>query len=151
MIPAKLLAFLPVLAYISFPYTAPDISAVEPSYRCVLNCSFSSAASNSVLESEDVDVAPCFPGGDFERVNFINTTRRYPVEDYNNKVQGRVVCRFIVNADGSISDASIVRGVSPTLNEEALRIINAMPNWIAGKINGENVPVYQVMSISFRL
>lgn len=115
-------------------------------------CGMGVAQSRAVVyASDDVDTLPGFPGGESERLNFINTTRRYPAEDYQRGVQGRVVCSFVVNVDGSISDASVIRSVSPTLDAEALRIINAMPRWISGVKDGENVPVYQVMSINFRL
>ncbi|MDE5607703.1 MAG: energy transducer TonB [Muribaculaceae bacterium] len=150
MIPSKILTLLPILAYITLPFTPADMRAAQPNSGYTRICSYSYNVT-TVLSNDDVDVPPSFPGGDFERINFINATRRYPADDYNNKVQGRVVCSFIVNADGSISDATILRGVTRSLNEEALRIINAMPNWEAGRLDGKCVPVYQVMSISFRL
>ena len=148
---ASKLTLLPIISlFAATEYSSAH--AVEPISTQTLSysCTYTSSVT-FVYNSDDVDVMPRFPGGECERINFINATRRYPAEEYQNRVQGRVVCSFIVNPDGSISDAAIVRGVSNSLNEEALRVINSMPRWIAGQVNGEKVPVMQVMSINFRL
>lgn len=145
---AQKLYILPILSLFIAP--TAGAGAVAGSPENTRSISYSSSMT-IVFTSDDVDVMPCFPGGECAKINFINATRQYPAEEYQNRVQGRVVCSFVVNADGTISDAAVVRGVSSALNEEAIRIINAMPRWVAGQINGENVPVYQVMSISFRL
>jgi outer membrane biosynthesis protein TonB len=65
-------------------------------------------------------------------------------------VQGRVLCGFIVNSDGSISHVSVLRGVEPTLNREAVRLISNMPKWEAGRVNNRAVPVYYILPIAFR-
>ena len=64
----------------------------------------------TIYDSGYVDVVPQFPGGDRAMMKFINETRRYPVEAYNNKVQGRVVCSFVVYPDGSINAISVIKG-----------------------------------------
>ncbi|MDE6832303.1 MAG: energy transducer TonB, partial [Muribaculaceae bacterium] len=149
MLTHRLLTLLPLLAYISIPDHSPEMSAAGPMAQCTHINSYS-GSSGYILTTDDVDVAPCFPGGDSARLNYINANRLYPADDFNNGVQGRVVCSFVVNADGSISDAAILKGVSKSLNDEALRLINSMPDWVAGQLDGKSVPVYQVMSISFR-
>lgn len=142
------LTLVPIISF--FVASAMNASAVNPAGMSA--CSMTtSAAVSMVFTGEEVDELPSFPGGETARLNFINATRRYPAEDYQNGVQGRVVCSFIVNSDGSISDAAVIRGVSTSLDIEALRVINAMPRWVAGRLDGVCVPVYQVMSISFRL
>ncbi|MDE6460331.1 MAG: energy transducer TonB [Paramuribaculum sp.] len=113
-------------------------------------------AGNRTVELEaftydSVDEQPHFPGGDGAMTKFINRERKYPHEAYAAGIQGRVLCSFIVNADGSISNAEVLRGEYEILNKEALRIISKMPKWVAGKINGTSVPVYCIMPIPFRL
>ncbi|MDE6049138.1 MAG: energy transducer TonB [Paramuribaculum sp.] len=100
---------------------------------------------------DSVDEQPHFPGGDGAMTKFINRERQYPHEAYAAGIQGRVLCSFIVNADGSISNAEVLRGEYEILNKEALRIISKMPKWVAGKIGGTSVPVYCIVPIPFRL
>ncbi len=100
---------------------------------------------------DSVDEQPHFPGGDGAMTKFINRERQYPHEAYAAGIQGRVLCSFIVNPDGSISNAEVLRGEHESLNKEALRIISRMPKWVAGKIGDVAVPVYCILPIPFRL
>ncbi|MBD5193765.1 MAG: energy transducer TonB [Bacteroides sp.] len=100
---------------------------------------------------DSVDIPPHFPGGDGAMVRFINNQRRYPSEAYHAGVEGRVVCSFIVESDGAISNIEVVRSVEPTLDAEAKRVISSMPAWEAGRINDNTVPVYCILAIPFRL
>jgi len=104
-----------------------------------------------VYEYNCVDSQPHFPGGDIAMIQFINHERRYPSEAYDRGVQGRVLCGFVVNEDGSISNVEVMRGVEDSLNREAVRIISEMPDWKAGELDGRAVPVYCVLPIPFRL
>lgn len=99
---------------------------------------------------EAVDEQPQFPGGDIEMMRFINHEREYPKEAYDSGIEGRVVCSFIVNPNGEITNPEILRGVEESLDKEAIRIIEKMPKWEAGKIDGINVPVYYILTIPFR-
>ena len=99
---------------------------------------------------EAVDEQPQFPGGDNALMRYINQERRYPREAYCAGIEGRVLCSFIVDSDGSVSNVEVLRGVDESLNREAVRIISGMPRWKAGTIDGGNVPVYYVLSIPFR-
>ena len=103
-----------------------------------------------VYEYDYVDVQPQFPGGEVALVEYINNQRRYPVDAYSSNIQGRVLCSFVVNEDGSISHATIIRGVEPSLNQEALRLISEMPRWEAGKVANRSVPVHYILPIVFR-
>ncbi len=103
-----------------------------------------------VYEYDYVSEKPDFPGGDPELTNYINSARRYPAEAYKKDIQGRVTCSFIVNVDGSVSHISVLKGVEPSLNDEAVRIISTMPDWHPGKQDGTTVPVRVVCSIPFR-
>lgn len=109
------------------------------------------APATEIYEYDFVDVQPQFPGGDLELIKYINNSRRYPAEAYTKGIQGRVMCSFIVNTDGSISNIRIVKGVEHSLNREAVRLISEMPKWEAGKVNEENVPVHCLLPIPFRL
>lgn len=105
-----------------------------------------------VYEFDYVDVQPQFPGGEHGLINFINKTREYPYHAYHQKIQGRVLCSFIVGTDGKVSNARVIRGAGDeSLNREALRVISEMPRWQAGKVGKTNVPVRVVLPIAFRL
>lgn len=105
----------------------------------------------NVYEYDFVDVQPRFPGDDRGLVNYINNTRKYPYDAYKNRIQGRVICSFIVNTDGSICNVTVLRSVCPSLDKEAVRIIREMPAWKPGKLDGEDVPVHCIIPIAFRL
>lgn len=98
-----------------------------------------------------VEEMPKFPGGDAELLKFISKSIRYPVIAQENGIQGRVICSFVVNRDGSIVDAQVLRGVDPSLDKEALRVINSMPKWTPGKQRGKPVRVKYTVPITFRL
>lgn len=103
-----------------------------------------------VYEYDYVDRKPQFPGGDSKLIKFINQNRRYPAEAYRRGVEGRVMCSFVVNTDGSISNVAVLKGVEASLNKEAVRIMQKMPAWSPGKINGQCVPVRVVWCVPFR-
>lgn len=103
-----------------------------------------------VYEYDYVTEKPTFPGGDTQLMRFINATRQYPKLAYDRGIQGRVTCSFVVNVDGSISHVSVLRGVEPSLNKEAIRIISKMPEWKPGKLNGQTVPTRVIRSVPFR-
>ncbi len=103
-----------------------------------------------VYEYDYVNQKPVFPGGDGKLVAFINKTRRYPAKAYKKGIQGRVTCSFVVNTDGSVSHISILKGVEHSLNQEAIRIMSKMPEWIPGKHEGQTVPVRVIWSVPFR-
>lgn len=105
-----------------------------------------------IYDYDYVDEQPRFPGGERALVKFINDTREYPYEAYKNNIEGRVLCSFIVDVDGSVSGITVVRSSSSELlNREAVRVISEMPRWTAGKIGGTAVPVKCYLPIAFRL
>lgn len=138
-----------LLAIATVFLTATDVAA----QTCRINSGVSADGSISyieVFEYDFVEEKPTFPGGGAELVNFINKNRRYPAEAYSMGIEGRVVCSFVVNSDGSVSNISVIRGVEPTLNKEAKRIISKMPHWSPGKIEDNAVPVRVICAIPFR-
>ncbi len=76
---------------------------------------------------------------------------RYPEEAAKNDIQGRVTVQFVVKKDGSIGEVKVVRGVSPELDAEAIRVIKSMPAFEPGKMNGEPVNVWYTLPLSFKL
>ena len=98
-----------------------------------------------------VEKMPEYPGGMVELMKFLQRNVRYPKEAQEQGKQGRVVVQFVVNKDGSITDAKIAKSVDPQLDAEALRVVNAMPNWTPGKQRGKEVRTYFTIPVTFRL
>ncbi|MDE6193232.1 MAG: energy transducer TonB [Muribaculaceae bacterium] len=92
-----------------------------------------------------------FPGGMAALMKWLSNNIRYPEAAQQNDVQGRVIVKFIVEKDGSVSQAQIVKGVDKDLDKEALRVVNKMPKWQAGKNNGVAVRSYFTLPVNFRL
>ena len=100
---------------------------------------------------EVVEQMPQFPGGDAALMQFLSSHIKYPVVAEENGIQGRVVCTFVVERNGSITDVKVVKSVDPSLDKEAVRVIKSMPNWIPGKQNGSAVRVKYTVPVTFRL
>jgi TonB family protein len=98
-----------------------------------------------------VEKQPEFPGGQEALMKYISENIHYPIEAQKKGIQGTVICNFIVRKDGSITDAEVVRGVDPLLDEEAIRLINSMPKWQPGTQRGKVVDVRFTLPIIFRL
>ncbi|MDH6534942.1 energy transducer TonB [Parabacteroides sp. 52] len=98
-----------------------------------------------------VETMPSFPGGDPALLLFIKNSVRYPVIAQENGIQGRVTVSFTVNRDGSVVDAEVLRGVDPSLDKEALRVVGTMPKWSPGLQRGKPVRVKYNVPINFRL
>ena len=98
-----------------------------------------------------VEEQPMFPGGMEELMNYLRKDMKYPKEAQEKGIQGRVIVQFVVNKDGSICDAKVVKAVDPLLDAEALRAVNDMPNWTPGKQKGEPVRVRFTLPLSFHL
>ena len=101
---------------------------------------------------EVVEQMPEFPnGGMAGLMQYLNKNIKYPTIAQENGTQGRVTVQFVVNADGSIVDARVIRGVDPYLDKEALRVINSMPKWKPGMQRGKAVRVKYTVPVMFRL
>lgn len=98
-----------------------------------------------------VEEMPEFPGGQAELMSYIAKSLRYPVVAQENGIQGRVTVSFVVNRDGTIVDAEVVRGIDASLDKEALRVVNSMPKWKPGMQRGKPVRVKFTVPINFRL
>lgn len=98
-----------------------------------------------------VEEQPRFPGGEDARVQYMVENLRYPAEARAAGIQGTVFVTFIVEADGSIADVRILRGIGGGCDEEAIRVVKNMPTWTPGRQRGQNVRVQYNMPIRFVL
>ena len=99
-----------------------------------------------------VEEMPDFPDGGLQGLlKFLAKNIKYPVIAQENGIQGRVVCAFVVNKDGSIVDIEVLRGVDPSLDKEAVRVLGTMPKWKPGKQRGKPVRVKYTLPVMFRL
>ena len=94
---------------------------------------------------------PQFPGGQAAMMEYLTKNVKYPEEAHKKGVQGRVIASFVVEEDGSITNANIAKSVDPLLDAEALRVVNAMPNWTPGMQRGKAVRVKYTIPINFML
>lgn len=98
-----------------------------------------------------VEEMPEFPGGERALIKYINSHVEYPVIAQENGVQGRVTINFVVETDGRVTEASVLRPVDPALDQEAMRVVNSMPRWKPGKQRGKPVRVSFRVPIIFKL
>jgi protein TonB len=98
-----------------------------------------------------VEDMPEFPGGDLALRKYIANAVKYPVIAQENGIQGKVYVTFVVGKDGSIGNAQVARGVDPSLDKEALRVVNSLPKWKPGKQRGKPVNVSYTVPINFVL
>jgi len=98
-----------------------------------------------------VEEMPEFPGGIKALRSFLASAVKYPVIAQENGIQGKVYVNFVVNKDGSVSNAKVARSVDPSLDAEALRVVSTLPKWKPGKQRGVPVRVFYTVPISFVL
>jgi periplasmic protein TonB len=98
-----------------------------------------------------VEEMPIYPGGDSALMSFITKNINYPVQAKQKGIQGRVILRFSVNHDGTVGNAMVLKSADPSLDAEALRIVNLMPKWQPGKQGGKPVNVWYAVPITFAL
>ncbi len=98
-----------------------------------------------------VEEQPSFPGGQGALMQWLRDNIKYPVIAAENGIEGRVIVQFVVSKTGSISDVRVARGVDPSLDKEAVRVVSNMPNWTPGKQNGTTVNVRYTLPVTFKL
>ena len=105
------------------------------------------------------EIMPQFPGGEVALLKFINENLVYPEDARNNKTEGKVIVRIKINKEGKVEKIEVVRGITTSLNKEAMRIISMLPDWTPGEqvytslhfSRKKKVDVYYTLPISFRL
>ena len=163
---AKYLYVLPLAAVAVAAFARPEISKPLEEISRVKVTEFpaiSDAVTSESIEKNDtlkdneeepytaVEQMPQFPGGPSELMKYISANLRYPEDAKRDKTEGRVIARFTVKEDGSIGDVNIVRGVSPSLDAEAVRVLSGMPRWEPGMQNGKAVPTLYTVPVVFRI
>ena len=103
------------------------------------------------LMGDVVEQMPSFPGGPQALLNYLSEHINYPEGYEETCVQGRVVITFVVEKDGSLSDITVVKSLEKAFDEEALRAVKSMPNWIPGMQDGKPVRVKYTVPVNFRL
>ena len=120
-------------------------------------CLMTANAQKTVVSQTDpkvfdtVEQMPEYPGGMQAMIEFLQANMKYPEDAAKQKVEGRVMVQFIVETDGSISDVHVAKQVFPSLDAEAIRVVQAMPKWTPGKEKGKVVRVKYNLPIVFRM
>lgn len=100
---------------------------------------------------ETVEQQAEFPGGQGAMMKWIANNLRYPELAQQNHIQGRVIVKFTIEKDGSVSNPTVVRGVDKDLDKEAVRLVKKMPKWRPGKDKGAVVRCYYTLPVNFKL
>ena len=98
-----------------------------------------------------VEQMPAFPGGDAELMKYLSTHINYPPMAMENNVQGRVIVQFVVTKTGKVGEVKVVRGVDRDLDNEAVRVVKSLPDFIPGRMNGQAVNVWYTLPVTFKL
>ena len=98
-----------------------------------------------------VEEMPMYPGGEEALYEYIYSTIQYPAVALENQISGMVIVRFAVTYQGNVDQATVLRGVDPSLDSEAIRVVEALPKWRPGKQAGQPVNVWYVVRIQFQL
>ncbi len=98
-----------------------------------------------------VEEMPLFPGGDVALLQYIAEHTQYPEVAKENNIQGKVIVRFCVTSKGGVDKVSVLKGVDPELDKEAMRVVQTLPAFKPGKQGGKPVPVWYMVPINFTL
>lgn len=143
----KMLLVIPVAGIVFLTVSAKPVSSMPPP-----------PPPPTVEQSEEelnpfvvVEEMPMFPGGDGELLKYLAEKTIYPDDARQKNIQGRVIIRFCVTATGGVSKISVLKGVDPTLDKEAIRVVSNLPAFKPGKQGGKAVPVWYMVPITFTL
>ena len=132
-----------------------EVNTEDDNTEVVIAAPVEEIVQEEVVEDEIfiiVEKMPEFPGGQAALFKYLSENVKYPVIAQENGIQGRVICQFTVNKDGSIVDVEVVRtGGDASLDKEAVRVIKSMPKWTPGKQRGQAVRVKYTVPVNFKL
>ena len=120
-------------------------------------CLMTANAQKTVVSQTDpkvfdtVEQMPEYPGGMQAMIEFLQANMKYPEDAAKQKVEGRGMVQFVVETDGSVTDVHVAKQVFPSLDAEAIRVVQAMPKWTPGKDKGRVVRVKYNLPIVFRM
>ena len=144
--------FLVIIMLIMF-----GCSSLKKGYNETDSLVYEQSNNNKSVEDDGIELItavekqPEFPGGLEALIKYLSDNVRYPDEALKDAIEGKVIVRFDVNKDGSISDVTIVRSLQPLLDAEAMRVINAMPKWNPGTQRGKPIKVGFTLPVNFSL
>lgn len=98
-----------------------------------------------------VEEVPQFPGGESALMKFIDENKKYPARAFEKGIEGRVIVQFVVTSTGKVGEAKVCRGVDIDLDEEALRVVGLLPDFVPGKMNGKAVNIWYTLPVIFKL
>ena len=138
----------------AMPKWKPGMQDGQPA-RCQFTLPVSFKFSQPAEEEENVfeylDNMPEFPGGEKAMMEWLSQNILYPKEAVDGKIEGRVMISFVIEKDGSVSNAKVIRGIDESLDNEALRVVNAMPNWKPGMQDDQPARARFTIPVSFKL
>ena len=155
VIPFAGFLFLAISAYRDIPLTEQKTDSAESTSQ--VNVVY---GGNAFSETSDefhtvpyvtVEQMPLFPGGDVELLKYLAANTRYPEKAKENGIQGRVIVRFCVNETGGVDRISILKGVDPDLDAEAVRVVSTLPAFVPGRQGGVAVPTWYMVPLTFTL
>ena len=126
---------------------APDES--ETTIETVASATPAATTTDSVFEV--AEVMPEFPGGTQALLNTIAQKLKYPPKAIDDQIEGRVVLQFVVDKQGKVTDIQVLQGITPELNQAAIDVVRALPDWNPGMQDGEPVNVKYTLPIVFKL
>lgn len=109
------------------------------------------AANNGVRDGWELESLPEYPGGEVALHRYLTREMKYPHDAIHERAEGRVLVGFIVRSDGSVTDVHVLKGISPSIDAEAQRVVRKMIKWIPGKFNKRDVDVRYALPIVFKL
>ncbi len=153
----KLLATLPVLALLLIvnarastqQVKKTDETVYEFSTKDITNIKIKKVDNDSIYQI--VEVMPEFPGGTSEMMTYLSGNIKYPEEAKEKGISGRVFLSFVIEKDGAVSNVKVAKGIGKECDDEALRVVKAMPKWKPGLMKGKPVRVSYMLPIFFKL
>ncbi len=130
------------------PPATPQNPAVKDELKVVKEEVTDESATEPYVVVEEM---PLFLGGDSALLKYIAENTKYPETAKKNNIQGRVILRFCVTEKGNVNRVSVLRGVDPEIDAEALRVVNSLPVFKPGKQGGKPVPVWYMVPVTFTL
>lgn len=159
----KVLAVLPLAAVAVIAFASPKVENIAEGIAqqsakseglpevTVVGYADYTAPQDTTEVFDVVEQMPEFPGGIEGMIQFLQTNMKYPEDAMKEKKEGRVLVGFIVDREGNVTEPQVLQGVWPSLDAEAIRVVNAMPKWTPGMQGGKIVRVKFALPISFRL
>ena len=153
----KLLATLPVLALLLIVNARAAAQQTTNADQTVREANTSEVTDVKINKVDNdtiynvVEVAPEFPGGMDKMAKYLSENIKYPEEAKEKGISGRVFISFVIEKDGSVTEVKVMRSVNPIVDNEAVRVVKAMPKWKPGLMKGKPVRVSYVLPINFKL